>query len=142
MLLKNLPEATAPTNPRVPPPQEMSRADVAETDSKRQPLDQVWEKRDQDSTKRSRVVRVDELLVGGVRVQAHLKQALGLVDQGADGRHLRLDGVAEVCGLCLEIVGLLAEETLQLVRLRLDAGVGGLTVASQGRHRLVLGHVL
>mmetsp|Transcript_65726 Transcript_65726/g.170683 ORF Transcript_65726/g.170683 Transcript_65726/m.170683 type:complete len:220 (+) Transcript_65726:259-918(+) len=90
----------------------------------------------------SRMVGVDELFVGGVRIQTCLQKALCLVDQGTDRHHLRLDGVAKVRGLRLEIVGLLVKETLELVRLCLDAGVRGRALTRQGRHCAVLGHVL
>ena len=39
---------------------------------------------------------IHELLVGGGRIYARLKQTLRLVHQGADCHHLRLDGVAQV----------------------------------------------
>merc|ERR1719401_1831016 len=90
----------------------------------------------------SGVVRIDDLLVGRVGVQALLQKALRLVDERTHREHLWLDGVAKVLGLGLQVMGLLVEEGLQLVRLGLDSRVGGLALPSQLWHRCEFGHVL
>mmetsp|Transcript_5563 Transcript_5563/g.16469 ORF Transcript_5563/g.16469 Transcript_5563/m.16469 type:complete len:200 (+) Transcript_5563:220-819(+) len=88
------------------------------------------------------MVRPDNLLIGWVGVQARLEQALRLVHHGTNCKHLRFDGVAEVRGLCTQIVRLLFEERLQLVVFGLDANVDIIALASKRRHRNILGHVL
>mmetsp|Transcript_1426 Transcript_1426/g.4367 ORF Transcript_1426/g.4367 Transcript_1426/m.4367 type:complete len:241 (+) Transcript_1426:127-849(+) len=102
----------------------------------------------------SGVVGVDDLLVGGVGIEALLQQALCLVDEAADCGHLRLHGLAEVRGLLRQFMGPLAEELLELVGLGLDARVDlralalelgqgrvGLQVLDAGREDAALHHL-
>mmetsp|Transcript_1428 Transcript_1428/g.4378 ORF Transcript_1428/g.4378 Transcript_1428/m.4378 type:complete len:241 (+) Transcript_1428:127-849(+) len=90
----------------------------------------------------SGVVGVDDLLVGGVGIEALLQQALCLVDEAADCGHLRLHGLAIVGRLLRQLVRLAPEKALELVGLRLDADVALLALAGELGHGRVGGHVL
>mmetsp|Transcript_20848 Transcript_20848/g.52167 ORF Transcript_20848/g.52167 Transcript_20848/m.52167 type:complete len:212 (-) Transcript_20848:527-1162(-) len=91
----------------------------------------------------SRVVRVDKGLVGRVWIKFLLDESFGLVDQASHLHHLGLDGVADVGGLGFEVVvGALAEDILELVRLNFDALIRRLALASECGHGSIGGHVL
>ena len=70
----------------------------------------------------SKVVRVDHLLIGRVRIDGRFHDAFCLVHRCTQGHHLRFDGVAEVGGFGRQgTVGFLGEACLQLLQLIHDA---------------------
>ena len=70
----------------------------------------------------SKVVRIDHLLIGGIRIDASLHHTLSLVHSRPQGNHLGLDGIAEVSGfLCQGTVRFLGIAGLQLLQLIQDA---------------------
>ncbi|CAE6962534.1 unnamed protein product [Symbiodinium natans] len=86
---------------------------------------------------------VDHGLVGGVRVERGLHEALCLVHLGPEGNHLRLHGVAQVSGLVRQRgVGLRGDERLQLLQLVHDALVHRLAAACELVEALELLQVL
>ena len=86
---------------------------------------------------------VDHGLVGGVRVERRLHDALCLVHLGTECHHLRLHGVAQVSGLlCQRAVGLGCDDRLQLLQLVDDAVVDCLAAAGELVEALELLQVL
>mmetsp|Transcript_39450 Transcript_39450/g.88293 ORF Transcript_39450/g.88293 Transcript_39450/m.88293 type:complete len:369 (+) Transcript_39450:104-1210(+) len=89
----------------------------------------------------SRVVRVNQIFVGWVRIEALLQKSLCLIHKCPQLAHLWLDDVTQEFGLLLQLMGLLGKHGLKGIHLSLDAGVKLLTVSAQSWHLDILREV-